>query len=474
MAYQSEIEKLEARFEEKPEQWFAALADAYRKSKDLDLALDILNLWLEKRPNYTSGHIVRGRVLLDRNDDGGARQAFERVLGLDAENIIALRALSEIAERAGDVTTARRWLERLLEVDPMNEEGEEALRRLGTAPAGEGMGIERASREDFEAAVPTEGLAVDESPPLGEPSKGDLPDMGVEDIERSTDDMLPDADRAAAAESGIVAEGWRDEEDSLESHAITQADIEEAEHTHEDTLTEHGYDVEMADEFAAPAGGGEDERVVGGDLPLIMPEEVSEPRDASHPVVTETMAELYVKQGHLDHALEIYRELAEARPHDSALRRRLEGLERQAGAPAGSPDDQHGSPYSVAVTGGQSAREFLRDVLSGTASPTAAEAAEDASLMHEAFGGEPEGEPTRRASDDLSLSSVFGDEPAAPPAPPAPAEGEEGRKGGFSFDQFFGGEGQGGEEPEHPPHEGEQPRRRDEGDFKDWLKGLKT
>jgi thioredoxin-like negative regulator of GroEL len=61
MAYQSEIEKLEQRFGEKPEQWFAALADAYRKSGDLDMALDILNTWIEKRPNYTSGHITSSR-----------------------------------------------------------------------------------------------------------------------------------------------------------------------------------------------------------------------------------------------------------------------------------------------------------------------------------------------------------------------------------------------------------------------------
>ena len=40
MAYQAEIEKLEARFREKPEQWFAALADAYRKAGDLDMALE--------------------------------------------------------------------------------------------------------------------------------------------------------------------------------------------------------------------------------------------------------------------------------------------------------------------------------------------------------------------------------------------------------------------------------------------------
>jgi tetratricopeptide (TPR) repeat protein len=121
MPYQSEIEKLEQRFREKPEQWFAALADAYRKAGEVERALDVVRAGLEKRPNYTSGHIVLGRCLLDQLNDPEAAQAFERVLQLDAENIIALKSLSEIAERQGDGGAARRWLDRLLEVDPMND-----------------------------------------------------------------------------------------------------------------------------------------------------------------------------------------------------------------------------------------------------------------------------------------------------------------------------------------------------------------
>jgi tetratricopeptide (TPR) repeat protein len=131
MAYQSEIEKLEARFREKPEQWFAALADAYRKAGDVDMALEVLGAWIDKRPTYTSGHIVRGRCLLDRERFRDAAQAFEQVLALDMENVIALKSLAEIAERSGDAVAARGWLKRLLDVDPMNDEAREALVRLG-------------------------------------------------------------------------------------------------------------------------------------------------------------------------------------------------------------------------------------------------------------------------------------------------------------------------------------------------------
>jgi len=135
MAYQSEIEKLEARFREKPEQWFAALADAYRKAGDVDMALEVLGAWIDKRPTYTSGHIVRGRCLLDQERYDEAAGAFEQVLELDVENVIALKSLADIAERRGDAEAARNWLRRLLDVDPMNKEAQEGLERMGAGAA---------------------------------------------------------------------------------------------------------------------------------------------------------------------------------------------------------------------------------------------------------------------------------------------------------------------------------------------------
>ena len=133
MAYQSEIEKLTARWNENPEQYFAPLADAYRKAGDLDLALEVVRAGLQKRPNYLSAHIVLGRCLLDKKSDPEALKVFEHVLELDAENIIALRYLGEITERGGDVANAQRWLKRLLEVDPMNDDAVAALKRLEAA-----------------------------------------------------------------------------------------------------------------------------------------------------------------------------------------------------------------------------------------------------------------------------------------------------------------------------------------------------
>jgi tetratricopeptide (TPR) repeat protein len=134
MAYQPELERLERRFQEDPARNFAQLAEAYRKDGRHDDALIILREHLASRPTYVSGLIVLGRCLLDQKNDPEARETFERVLAIDAEHILALRALGEIAERTGDVASARQWYTRLLEIDPMNDEAQAALERLRYAP----------------------------------------------------------------------------------------------------------------------------------------------------------------------------------------------------------------------------------------------------------------------------------------------------------------------------------------------------
>ena len=132
MASSSEIEKLERRYAENPDgRFFAPLADAYRKAGQVDRALELVRAGLEKHPDYLSAHIVLGRCLLDKGTDPEAAATFQSVLALDGENIIALKSLAEISERAGRVDEAREWLQKLLTVDSMNAEAEADLQRLG-------------------------------------------------------------------------------------------------------------------------------------------------------------------------------------------------------------------------------------------------------------------------------------------------------------------------------------------------------
>jgi tetratricopeptide (TPR) repeat protein len=149
MASSSEIEKLERRYAENPEgRFFAPLADAYRKAGQVNRALELVRAGLQKHPDYLSAHIVLGRCLLDADKDAEAANTFQGVLQLDAENIIALKSLAEIAERGGRPAEAVEWLRKLLVVDSMNAEAEADLARLG------GMLAERPTQPVEAAAAP--------------------------------------------------------------------------------------------------------------------------------------------------------------------------------------------------------------------------------------------------------------------------------------------------------------------------------
>jgi tetratricopeptide (TPR) repeat protein len=116
------IDDLERQFAENPRRVFARLANEYRKAGDAERAIDLCLSHVPQQPGYISGHIVLGQALFDTGRYDEAKSAFETALGLDPENLIALRQLGDIARETGSSDDARSWYRRLLEVDPQNEE----------------------------------------------------------------------------------------------------------------------------------------------------------------------------------------------------------------------------------------------------------------------------------------------------------------------------------------------------------------
>ncbi|HKU63312.1 MAG TPA: tetratricopeptide repeat protein [Gemmatimonadales bacterium] len=172
------------------------------------------------------------------------------------------------------------------------------------------------------------------------------------------------------------------------------------------------------------------------------------------PVVTETMAEVLLQQGHLAEALGVYRELA-GRSGDPRLVQRVADLESaQAPPPV--------TRYAAADTGGRSVGDTLRDLLGQRLSPAAS-----APPVRQSQPAGDEGAPTRPAAEALTLSSVFGEEtPASPPAvPSAPVERER-----VSFDDFYGASNP--TQAPRGPRAGE-PKSDDLDEFHTWLQNLK-
>src|SRR4051812_946119 len=122
MANSALIEDLRKQFAENPRRVFARLANEYRKSGDLDVAIEICRAHVPLQPTYISGYIVLGQALFERGQPDEARTTFETALTLDPENLIALRQLGDIARASGDLDAARGWYHKLLEVDPQNDD----------------------------------------------------------------------------------------------------------------------------------------------------------------------------------------------------------------------------------------------------------------------------------------------------------------------------------------------------------------
>ena len=507
MAYTSEIDKLEARWRENPKgRNFAPLADAYRKAGLIDNAIMLLENGLQLHPDYVSAHIVYARCLIDKKDDTKAQETFRKVLALDGENIIALRVLAEIAERQGKFDEEVEWLSRLLAADPMNGDAAEALAKAkGKAAAAPTAATTPMEKPEF--------TVEHSSPPT---SDATVPTRASVQVNPDVETFDAGVTFNPAAHEAAKADGLEVQEDTeLSPQDIEQVEVEGLARTQYEGSGMFKLD-DLASTDSGPPPVDLDESMPQVDLPLIMPDDEAQspppapppPRPSipaavalsdddgaadtaalsqAEPVLTETMAELYLKQGHQQDALRVYQALLAQQPRDARLRAKVEQL-------------SGGGKKSSGV----SAQTFLKNILSGRKAPPPPPVESVPTTLGAAFdvAGPVMGEPSHPAQDAISLDSVFGDEaarrasaareqPADQSAGPGEAQGGGG-EGGFSFDEFFAGNkpGAAGGAPAAGaagnPEGGRTPGRssgrtqkpvEDEADadqFQQWLKKLKS
>ncbi|HET9727252.1 MAG TPA: hypothetical protein VFP28_10085 [Gemmatimonadales bacterium] len=596
----SEIEKLERRYAENPQGLtFAPLAEVHRKNGDVARALELLRLGLTVHPDYIPASIVLGRCHLDLGDLPSAETAFTHVLSLDGENVIALKALADIAERQYRFDESERWLQTLIAVDRSNDEAREQLTRVEasrrqaevassaspealagteeaqgapaqsdetTAPAlslsaepeppkdtmlgwAEGSGSAEAAEpaplelqqldlaQVDEPARPA-GMEIDQPVTLQEPVEPLSGLVGRHDqepgsdlhvssesweVETAEDIVLESAGAsefqvANASEELLSGSSARQAEPSLGERPPMEQDAPTAQTTSEPATVEAAADpaaqrpaTEEPSSGASeptPVAEAADEQPVGhidaaaGEPAPAEPSAaadfaetrwsppVAEPpgRSEADLLVTESMAELLVQQGHTAEALSVYRHL-ESRTGDERFRAKAVELESRAATAAAAPaatappavPSEAAAPeplaaelteppapppaYSVQQTHGQSVHAFLRGML-GARPPAASAAAAQPGSQRVAPDASATAAPTRPAHDSLSLSSVFGEE--STPTPPAvPAAG--GAPGGVSYDEFFGTASSAPARPSRTP----DAKSDDLDQFHAWLQNLK-
>ena len=583
MANSREIEKLERLWKDNPQGTvFAPFAEALRKDGQLMRAREVLEQGLQFHPDHIPANIVFGRCCLDLQEISAAEGAFTRVLGLDPENVIALKALADITERQARFAEADQWIQQLIAVDPSNDDAREQAERIAAsreqaaaqlyaplpeaepvaeakepspppAPAVAAAGVvdsddtlvvERVSAPVAPltpaAAALAEATTLPLVPPLTppEPAAASAPprDLGVH-VEREPSPAERWSQSSLESKAGSGTEGLVIQEDEhgrpgvlpdMPAGGRRSGGEEFGVEVQEEIVINAGDATEYqtptaSDQFLRPRGEPQETHAAeppaappppppppapveeaepvaaeaarpSQDLTLIYPEDTPAPA-ASAPaptvedgmvsepelVVTETMADLYMRQGHRQEAARVYRQLLARSPHDERLRARLAEAEGRAVEGHGEIITGQWAAYSSNVTGGESVASFFQAVLARrpTPGPTGpgvppAAAPED----------ESPGAPTRPASNALSLSAIFGEEvsqvrPVVPPSSEA-GSGSPGGAGspGFSFDQFFSG----APSPAADSAEGEAGRggaartsglEEDLDQFQNWLKSLK-
>ena len=135
MSAPNRVDDLRKRYSENPRRFFAPLANEYRKTGFIDRAILLCEKHLGEQPGNMNGLVVYGQCLFETGRLDAARGPFEAALGVDPENLIALRHLGDIARIGGDNATARQWYERVLEFDRRNDEVQELLAEVGGGAA---------------------------------------------------------------------------------------------------------------------------------------------------------------------------------------------------------------------------------------------------------------------------------------------------------------------------------------------------
>ncbi len=240
-----------------------------------------------------------------------------------------------------------------------------------------------------------------------------------------------------------------------------------------------------------PIGGGEAEparrATAGAAEPDGFPAEPpqAEPGTPTQ-FVTETMAELYLRQGFVGEALSIFRQLSEREPDNGTWGQRVAELESEilTGTAAGAHAAPAEQVAANATVGALLARLAARrppvgwegghtnDIMLAPNAPVGEHDQTAATTLAGAFS--PEYHPptatapraTRAAADELSLDDVFRDRSAP---------SQEQSAGGMSFDEFFSQQSDdtASEGTPQRPEGGPPPEASDLELFHAWLEGLK-
>jgi tetratricopeptide (TPR) repeat protein len=378
----SRIDELRRRLERDPaSRLFAQLAEEHRKAGNHAEAVRVARTGLAQHPSYASARLTLGRALLDSGDAGGARVELEAALRDAPDNILASRFLGQALEALGELGPALLQLQKTLKMAPGDRQLESQIVALetrlrtpsaaGSAPAQRPPASElttpirplapplAAADADEQALPPTIRIHMPGDPAPGAARRAAAPPLARPPVAPPPLPVAPpplpsgpvgggpptapatpapnSEARSEAPAPRLAAEPFYESDVAPTQPKAEPSPFFVPEEPPEPTLPGSIAPVEEAPLAAEPASPALEVPAEPRETPAPVAEEApspgADPEAAAAPVPTSTLAELYLKQGLLDQAIDVYRQVVAAEPTNERARVRLVDLVASATAP---------------------------------------------------------------------------------------------------------------------------------------------
>ncbi len=330
---------------------FAPLAEAYRKGGLLDEAIQVARDGLKFNSNYISGRMALGRAYYDKGMKTEAREELEKAVKAAPDNIMAHKILGEIYQAEGGNEEAIRSFKIVQSLSPGDKEVSEALDILeGRKPApsitAEPVKAPTVEKKEVKAEPEKVVPEIAETP---RPEAEIFPPEQVEKVEVPPSVEKGEVVGKEEVPSSVAEEAEQEGTESFEGLDETFKEFEETPpETVETEPTPDGEPValhaEAGDEIPrkesseqaqvpSPEPGVEVEAKVeppSGEPEIIETETHQvQPEAGREELATVTMAELYIKQGYPEKALDVYQNILASDPNNLEIKKKVEELSEQ-------------------------------------------------------------------------------------------------------------------------------------------------
>lgn len=359
-----EIEKLREKIEKDPNsKLFVSLADMYRRSGQLEQAIEVLKQGIERQPNYTSARVSLAKIYIEKEMKKEAKEEFEIVVKAIPDNLYSQKKLAEIYLEEGDREAAKQALMAVVKLNPMDEESPSMLARvekeIAEAARIAALEAEKAAAENpkTEEAAAEEKTAPEAEKEMSEESvvgglsfdRESANPAADEDWLKNTFDMNPGTDEAEPAQEKkdvtVSNENTEkqpetapiEENEPAAPAGVTEADfiLSPAEAEQPEIIHESEIPGRIVSEEAKPVKAAPSQAPPVDDSSLYavaeMPEDFAPqplkpaPKKAPDPGALER-ADSYVKKGKYAEAFSILSNILSCSPDDKIAKERFQEL----------------------------------------------------------------------------------------------------------------------------------------------------